>query len=94
MENVLLWLSAKKSVMSTGHKNSGIGLVDTLVTSVTVEIGHKSAVRLASIFQGLAWDIEQPITLGATAPYCDPTYRARYIKFAVSHTLLPLLRAT
>jgi hypothetical protein len=78
----------KKSGTFTGHKNSRIGLVGLLVTIVIVEICHKSAVRLASIFQGLAWDIEEPITLGATAPYGDPTYRARYFEFAICHTLL------
>jgi hypothetical protein len=78
----------KRSGTFTGHKNSRIGLVGILVTIVIVEICHKSAVRLASIFQRLAWDIEEPITLGTTTPYGDPTYRARYFEFAICHTLL------
>jgi hypothetical protein len=88
VESVLLWLSAKKSVMFAGHKNSRIGLVGILVTIVIVEICHKSAVRLASIFQRLAWDIEEPMTVGASTPYRDPTYRACCFEFAICHTLL------
>jgi hypothetical protein len=56
------------------HKSWRSGFVGTLVTTVTAEICQKFAVRLASIFQGLAGDIEEPMTAGATTRYGDPTY--------------------
>jgi hypothetical protein len=42
-------------------------------------------VRLASILQGMAWDIEEPLTAGATTGYGDPTYGARYFKLTICH---------
>ena len=61
------------------------GLVGILATIVIVEICHKSAVRLASMLQGYASDIEEPMTVGATTRYGDPTYRACYFEFTIYH---------
>ena len=61
------------------------GLVGILATIVIVEICHKSAVRLASMLQGYASDIEKPMTVGATTRYGDPTYRACYFECTIYH---------
>jgi hypothetical protein len=56
-----------------------------LATIVAAKIGYQSAVRLASIFQGMAWDIEQPLTAGATTGYGNPTYGTRYFELTIDH---------
>ena len=65
--------------------SDGLGLVGNLVTIVSLEICHKFAVRLASIFQRVAWDFKKSPTLGATSPDGDPTYRTRYFEFTIYH---------
>ena len=57
----------------------------SLVTIVIAESCHQFAVRLAGIFQGKAWDVEEPMTVGAATRYSDPTYRARYFEFTIYH---------
>jgi hypothetical protein len=70
----LLRFFSQPSEMPACDKSLRSGFVGALVTNVIVEICQKFAVCLASILQGLAGDIEEPMTMGATAPYGDPTY--------------------
>ena len=80
----------RKNLEIPWHQSRRNGCVGGLLTMVIAEIGQQSAVRLVGVFQGVAGNIEESITVGATTPYGDPTYGTRYLEFTIYHNSLSL----